>query len=298
MTSSAVSATDRAQVLTEALPYIQRFQGKTLVIKYGGNAMVDEQLKQSFARDVVLMKAVGMNPVVVHGGGPQIGKLLERIGKKSEFIQGMRVTDRETMDVVEMVLGGLVNKEIVGLINQHGGRAVGLTGKDGGFIRAKKMLLTKPGDNAKLPPEIIDIGHVGEVEAIDPSLVAFLDTGAFIPVIAPIGVGAAGESYNINADVVAGKLAMTLKAEKLVLLTNTTGVLDKEGRLLTGLAAADVQRLIGDGTISGGMLPKVNYALNAVANGVGSCHIIDGRVPHALLLEIFTDQGVGTLIRA
>jgi len=298
MTSPALSAADRAQVLTEALPYIQHFQGKTIVIKYGGNAMVDEALKQSFARDVVLMKLVGMNPVVVHGGGPQIGKLLERVGKKSEFIQGMRVTDRETMDVVEMVLGGLVNKEIVGLINQHGGKAVGLTGKDGGFIRAKKMLLRKPAENETLPPEFIDIGHVGEVEAIDPSLVAFLDTGDFIPVIAPIGVGAAGESYNINADVVAGKLAMTLKAEKLVLLTNTSGVLDKEGRLLTGLGAADVHRLIGDGTISGGMLPKVNYALNAVANGVGSCHIIDGRVPHALLLEIFTDQGVGTLIRA
>jgi len=298
MMSSVLSATDRAQVLTEALPYIQRFQGKTIVIKYGGNAMVDEALKQSFARDVVLMKLVGMNPVVVHGGGPQIGKLLERIGKKSEFIQGMRVTDRETMDVVEMVLGGLVNKEIVGLINQHGGKAVGLTGKDGRFIRAKKMLLTKPAESEKLPPEIIDLGHVGEVETIDPSLVAFLDTGDFIPVIAPIGVGEAGESYNINADVVAGKLAMTLKAEKLVLLTNTSGVLDKEGRLLTGLSAADVQRLIGDGTISGGMLPKVNYALNAVAQGVGSCHIIDGRVPHALLLEVFTDQGVGTLIKA
>jgi len=298
MTSSAISAADRAQVLTEALPYIQRFQGKTIVIKYGGNAMVDEQLKQSFARDVVLMKLVGMNPVVVHGGGPQIGKLLERIGKKSEFIQGMRVTDRETMDVVEMVLGGLVNKEIVGLINQHGGKAVGLTGKDGRFIRAKKMLLTKQAQGEGLPPEIIDIGHVGEVEAIDPSLVAFLDTGDFIPVIAPIGVGAEGESYNINADVVAGKLAMTLKAEKLVLLTNTTGVLDKASKLLTGLTSADVQHLIGDGTISGGMLPKVNYALNAVANGVGSCHIIDGRVPHALLLEIFTDQGVGTLIKA
>jgi acetylglutamate kinase len=244
------------------------------------------------------MKLVGMNPVVVHGGGPQIGQLLERIGKKSEFIQGMRVTDRETMDVVEMVLGGLVNKEIVGLINRHGGKAVGLTGKDGNFIRAKKMLLTKQVENEKRPPEIIDIGHVGEVEKIDPSLVAFLDTGDFIPVIAPVGVGEEGEAYNINADVVAGKLAMTLKAEKLVLLTNTTGVLDKEGKLLTGLSSADVNRLMGDGTISGGMLPKVNYALNAVANGVGSCHIIDGRVPHALLLEVFTDSGVGTLIRA
>ena len=292
------SAADRARILTEALPYIQRFQGKTIVIKYGGNAMVDEPLKQSFARDVVLMKIVGMNPVVVHGGGPQIGKHLEKIGKKSEFIQGMRVTDRETMDVVEMVLGGLVNKEIVNLINQHGGKAVGLSGKDGGFIRAKKMLLKKSQENEKLPPEIIDIGHVGDVERIDPALVSMLDSGDFIPVIAPIGVGEDGQTYNINADVVAGKLAMTLKAEKLVLLTNTTGVLDKEGNLMTGLTAKHVSDLIADGTISGGMLPKVNYALNAVANGVGSCHIIDGRVPHALLLEIFTDQGVGTLIKA
>jgi acetylglutamate kinase len=292
------SAADRARILTEALPYIQRFQGKTIVIKYGGNAMVDEPLKQSFARDVVLMKAVGMNPVVVHGGGPQIGKHLEKIGKKSEFVQGMRVTDRETMDVVEMVLGGLVNKEIVNLINQHGGKAVGLSGKDGGFIRAKKMVLKKSQENEKLPPEIIDIGHVGDVEHIDPSLVSMLDSGDFIPVIAPIGVGEDGQTYNINADVVAGKLAMTLKAEKLVLLTNTAGVLDKEGNLMTGLTAKHVSDLIADGTISGGMLPKVNYALNAVANGVGSCHIIDGRVPHALLLEIFTDQGVGTLIKA
>ena len=298
MPASILSASDRAQILTEALPYIQRFQGKTVVIKYGGNAMENDDLKKAFARDVVLMKAVGMNPVVVHGGGPQIGKLLERIGKKSEFIQGMRVTDQETMDVVEMVLGGLVNKEIVNLVNQQGGRAVGLSGKDGRFIRASKMLLTKKQENEKLPPEIIDIGHVGEVEHIDASIVEFLDRGDFIPVIAPIGVGDDGATYNINADVVAGKLAMTLKAEKLVLLTNTTGVLDQAGKLLTGLSAGDVNRLIGDGTISGGMLPKVNYALNAVANGVGSCHIIDGRVPHALLLEIFTDAGVGTLIRA
>lgn len=298
MTASTITAADHARILTEALPYIQRFQGKTVVIKYGGNAMVDDGLKQSFARDVVLMKLVGMNPVVVHGGGPQIGLQLERLGKKSEFVAGMRVTDRETMDVVEMVLGGLVNKEIVGLINQHGGKAVGLTGKDGSFIRAKKMLVTRQAEDVKHPPEIVDIGHVGEVESIDPSLVAYLDGGDFIPVIAPIGVGAAGESYNINADVVAGKLAMTLAAEKLVLLTNTPGVLDKEGRLLTGLNRKDVERLIADGTVSGGMLPKVNYALNAVANGVGSCHIIDGRVPHALLLEIFTDRGVGTLIRA
>jgi len=298
MPLTAKSAADRAQILIEALPYIQRFQGKTIVVKYGGNAMVDESLKQSFARDVVLMKAVGMNPVIVHGGGPQIGKHLEKIGKKSEFIQGMRVTDRETMDVVEMVLGGLVNKEIVNLINQQGGKAVGLSGKDGGFIRARKMLLKKSQENEKLPPEIIDIGHVGDVERIDPALVSMLDSGDFIPVIAPIGVGEDGQTYNINADVVAGKLAMTLKAEKLVLLTNTTGVLDKEGNLMTGLTAKHVSDLIADGTISGGMLPKVNYALNAVANGVGSCHIIDGRVPHALLLEIFTDQGVGTLIKS
>lgn len=298
MTASTITAANHAQILTEALPYIQRFQGKTVVIKYGGNAMVDEGLKQSFARDVVLMKLVGMNPVVVHGGGPQIGQQLERLGKKSEFVAGMRVTDRETMDVVEMVLGGLVNKEIVGLINQHGGKAVGLTGKDGNFIRARKMLVSRQAGDTGQPLEMVDIGHVGEVESIDPSLVAFLDGGDFIPVIAPIGVGVAGESYNINADVVAGKLAMTLAAEKLVLLTNTPGVLDKEGKLLTGLNRKDIERLIGDGTISGGMLPKVNYALNAVANGVGTCHIIDGRVAHALLLEIFTDRGVGTLIRA
>ena len=297
MTSAPLSPNDRARILTEALPYIQRFKGKTVVIKYGGNAMVDDALKNSFARDVVLMKLVGINPVVVHGGGPQIGKLLERIGKKSEFVDGMRVTDRETMDVVEMVLGGLVNKEIVNLINQHGGKAVGLTGKDGRFIRAKKLLLTKKQENEKLPPEIIDIGHVGEVESIDPALVSLLDSAEFIPVVAPVGVGEDGTTYNINADVVAGKLAITLKAEKLMLLTNTTGVLDKQGNLLTGLSAAKVKGLIADGTISGGMLPKVNCALDAVASGVKTAHIIDGRVPHAVLLEVFSDQGVGTLIR-
>jgi acetylglutamate kinase len=296
MTLPTLSAADRARVLTEALPYIQRFQGKTVVIKYGGNAMVDDALKQGFARDVVLMKLVGMNPVVVHGGGPQIGKLLERIGKKSEFVQGMRVTDRETMDVVEMVLGGLVNKEIVALINQQGGKAVGLSGKDGSLIRAKKMVLTKAAANEKLPPEIIDIGHVGEVQSIDPRLVALLDSGDFIPVIAPIGVGEDGQTYNINADVVAGKLAITLQAEKLILLTNTTGVLGREGRLLTGLTVKQVNALVADGTIAGGMLPKVRYALDAVNSGVKSAHIIDGRVPHALLLELFTDEGVGTLI--
>jgi acetylglutamate kinase len=298
MSPSPIAAANRAQVLTEALPYLQRFQGKTIVIKYGGNAMVDDELKRDFARDVVLMKLVGINPVIVHGGGPQIGKLLERIGKKSEFVQGMRVTDRETMDVVEMVLGGLVNKEIVNLLNQHGGKAVGLTGKDGGFIRARKMLIEKPADDQQLPPEIIDIGHVGEVKTIDPALVSLLDTGDFIPVVAPIGVGDDGATYNINADVVAGKLAITLKAEKLMLLTNTTGVLDKDGKLLTGLSSAQVKALIADGTISGGMLPKVNYGLDAVASGVKTAHIIDGRVPHAVLLEIFTDKGVGTLIRA
>ena len=298
MTLTPQSAADRARILTEALPYIQRFQGKTIVIKYGGNAMVDENLKRSFARDVVLMKLVGMNPVVVHGGGPQIGKLLEKIGKKSEFIQGMRVTDRETMDVVEMVLGGLVNKEIVNLISQHGGKAVGLSGKDGGLIRAKKMVLQKAPAKENLPSEIIDIGHVGEVSSIDPRLVALLDTGDFIPVIAPIGVGEDGQTYNINADVVAGKLAITLKAEKLILLTNTTGVLDKEGKLLTGLSIDQVKDLIGDGTIHGGMLPKVNYALDAVSSGVKTAHIIDGRVEHALLLEIFTNEGVGTLIKS
>lgn len=297
MTLEREAAANTAKVLSEALPYIRRYVGKTLVIKYGGNAMESDELKTGFARDIVLMKAVGINPVVVHGGGPQIGKLLERIGKKSEFVDGMRVTDRETMDVVEMVLGGLVNKEIVNLINQHGGKAVGLTGKDGRFIRAKKLLLTKKQENEKLPPEIIDIGHVGEVESIDPALVSLLDSAEFIPVVAPVGVGEDGTTYNINADVVAGKLAITLKAEKLMLLTNTTGVLDKQGNLLTGLSAAKVKGLIADGTISGGMLPKVNCALDAVASGVKTAHIIDGRVPHAVLLEVFSDQGVGTLIR-
>jgi len=289
-------ALDFARVLTEALPYIQRFHGKTVVIKYGGNAMVDEDLKRAFARDVVLLKLVGINPVVVHGGGPQISQLLERIGKKSEFVDGMRVTDRETMDVVEMVLGGLVNKEIVNLINSQGGRAVGLSGKDGSMIRARRMTFARHSPEAQAP-EIIDLGHVGEVDQVDPQVVRTLDEKQFIPVIAPIGVGADGHTYNINADTVAGKLAITLDAEKLILLTNTTGVLDKNGALLTGLSAADVEAYIADGTISGGMLPKIRCALDAVNSGVRGAHIIDGRVRHAVLLEIFTDSGVGTLIK-
>lgn len=296
MTATTTQPTLVARVLTEALPYIRRFHGRTVVVKYGGNAMVDEQLKGDFARDVVLMKLVGINPVVVHGGGPQIGSVLERIGKKSEFIQGMRVTDSETMDVVEMVLGGLINKQIVSLINTHGGRAVGLSGKDGGLIRAQRMRLTRPGP-AEQAPEIIDIGHVGEVTGIDPALMSLLDGADFIPVVAPIGVDENGISYNINADLVAGHLAQTLKAEKLILMTNTSGILDSDGNLLTGLNADRVKALIADGTIHGGMLPKVDCALQAVTNGVGTATIIDGRVPHALLLEIFTDSGVGTLIQ-
>jgi acetylglutamate kinase len=296
MSLDASRASEVAHVLTEALPYIQRFSGRTVVIKYGGNAMVDEGLKSGFARDVVLMKLVGINPVVVHGGGPQIGSLLERIGKESRFVNGMRVTDSETMDIVEMVLGGLVNKEIVNLINRHGGHAVGLTGKDGGMIRARKMTMTR--ENPALEaPEIIDIGHVGEVTAIDPALVHMLDDGNFIPVIAPIGVGEDGASYNINADLVAGKLAQVLQAEKLILLTNTAGLLDKQDKLLTGLNAAEVDDLVADGTIHGGMLPKIRCALDAVNSGVRTAHIIDGRVAHAVLLELFTDAGVGTLIR-
>ena len=280
-----------ADVLIEALPYIQRFKGKTVVVKFGGNAMVDEALKHSFARDIVLMKLVGLNPIVVHGGGPQIGQLLQRLGKTSEFIDGMRVTDSETMDVVEMVLGGLVNKEIVNLINQHGGKAVGLTGKDGDFIRAKKITMQKAD-----APEIIDLGHVGEVSSIDPAVVDMLGKSDFIPVIAPIGVGADGRSYNINADLVAGKVAEVLKAEKLILLTNIPGILDKQGKLLTGLSIKKIDELIADGTISGGMIPKTRCATDALNGGVNSVHIIDGRVEHAVLLELFTDQGVGTLL--
>jgi acetylglutamate kinase len=293
MALTGTTAADRAKILAEALPYIQRFHGKTIVIKYGGNAMTDDKLKKSFARDVVLLKLVGMNPVVVHGGGPQIDDLLKQLGRKGEFVQGMRVTDAATMDVVEMVLGGQVNKEIVNLINQHGGRAVGLTGADGGLIRAKKMLVRGEGDS----DELIDIGQVGEVESIDPEIVHRLHTHDFIPVIAPLGVGKKGETYNINADLVAGKVAEILKAEKLIVLTNTPGVLDQNGNLLTGLSAKKIDELFANGTISGGMLPKISSALDAVKNGVNTCHIIDGRVEHALLLEVLTDEGVGTLIR-
>ncbi len=294
MSTSAVPAATKAKILGEALPYIKRFFDKTIVIKYGGNAMTDPLLKDCFARDVVLLKLVGMNPVVVHGGGPQIDDLLKRLGKEGRFIQGMRVTDEETMDIVEMVLGGQVNKEIVNLINRHGGKAVGLTGQDGNFIRATKLLMP----NKDNPDELIDIGQVGEITSIDPSIISFLDTGDFIPVIAPIGVGPEGETYNINADVVAGKIAEILKAEKLVLLTNTPGVLDKAGKLLTGITPKDIDAMVEDGTLSGGMLPKIASALDAARSGVRSVHIIDGRVEHALLLEILTQEGVGTLIKS
>lgn len=296
MSLTPESAHNVAHVLTEALPYIQRFRGKTVVIKYGGNAMTEADLKDGFARDVVLMKLVGINPVVVHGGGPQIGNLLGRLGKESEFVQGMRVTDSETMDVVEMVLGGQVNKEIVNLLNQHGGSAVGLTGKDGGLIHARKLTLKRSSPELQAP-EIIDMGHVGEVASINKAVVDMLVSGNFIPVIAPIGVGDDGRSYNINADLVAGKMAEVLQAEKLILLTNTQGLLDKQGGLLTGLTAGRVDELIADGTIHGGMLPKIRCALDAVNAGVNSSVIVDGRVKHAVLLELFTDQGIGTLIK-
>ena len=289
-----LSAAVKTGILAEALPYIKRFHGKTMVIKYGGNAMTDDHLKNCFARDVVLLKLVGMNPVVVHGGGPQIDELLKRIGKKGEFIQGMRVTDAETMAVVEMVLGGQVNKEVVTLVNQHGGKAVGLTGKDGAFIRAKKLLMP----NRDKPGDLLDIGQVGEIVAIDPALITLLHSSDFIPVIAPIGVGAEGETYNINADVVAGKIAEILKAEKLIMLTNTPGVLDENGHLLTGITPKEIDDMVAAGTLSGGMLPKIGSALDAARSGVRSVHIIDGRVEHALLLEILTDEGVGTLIKS
>ena len=292
------SAHDTARILIEALPYIQRFSGATVVIKYGGNAMENDELKNSFARDVVMLKQVGLNPVIVHGGGPQIGSLLERLGKESKFVQGMRVTDQETMDVVQMVLGGLVNKDIVNLIQHNGGQAIGLTGKDGRLIKARKMLLKAQDKNdpALQTSEIIDIGHVGEVQGIDTTIIDLIAGSDFIPVIAPICVDKDGVSYNINADLVAGKMAEVLRAEKLILLTNVAGLKDKQGKVLTGLSAERVDELIKDGTIHGGMLPKIGCALEAVKNGVHTAHIIDGRVSHAVLLEILTDQGIGTLI--
>jgi acetylglutamate kinase len=293
VTGPSPSAAIKAQTLAEALPYIRRFHGKTIVIKYGGNAMTDLALQKSFAHDVVLLKLVGMDPVVVHGGGPQIEDMLKKLDIKSEFKQGMRVTDDATLDVVEMVLSAL-NKDIVTLINQAGGKAVGLTGQDGAFIRARQMLLP---DKQKAG-EMLDIGRVGEISSIDPSVIDTLEAGGFIPVVAPIGVGEDGNTYNINADLVAGKLAEVLKAEKLVLLTNTPGVLDKSGNLLTGLTPHGIDQLVADGTLSGGMLPKISSALDAAKSGVKSVHIIDGRVDHALLLEILTEEGVGTLIRS
>ena len=294
MTDRTTTPSIEAAILAEALPYIKRFHGRTIVVKYGGNAMTDEHLKQCFARDVVLLKLVGMNVVVVHGGGPQIETMLTRVGKKGEFIQGMRVTDAETMEIVEMVLGGQVNKDVVNLINRAGGKAVGLTGKDGNFIRAKKLLLP----NKSNPADLIDVGQVGDIVQVDPSLIGHLESGSFIPVIAPIGVGQDGETYNINADVVAGKIAEVLKAEKLVLLTNTPGVLDQAGALITGITPKQIDDMVEDGTLSGGMLPKIGSALDAARNGVKSGHIIDGRVEHALLLEILTDHGVGTMIKS
>jgi acetylglutamate kinase len=289
-----IAPRDKAEILAQALPYIRRFHGKTLVIKYGGNAMTDPELQADFAEDVVLLKLVGMNPVVVHGGGPQIEAALSRLGKKGQFIQGMRVTDAETMEVVEWVLAGEVQQDIVGLINQAGGKAVGLTGRDGGLIRAQKLKLVDSAD----PTKEHDVGQVGDIVSIDPGVVIALQDDQFIPVISPIGFGADNESYNINADVVAGKLATVLKAEKLVLLTNTPGVLDKSGKLLTDLTARAIDELFADGTISGGMLPKISGALDAAKSGVNSVHIIDGRVPHAMLLEILTDQAYGTMIRS
>lgn len=295
MSLTREAASNIANVLSEALPYIQRFTGKTIVVKFGGNAMVDDKLKISFARDIVMMKLVGMNPVVVHGGGPQIGSLLSQLNIDSHFVDGMRVTDSKTMDIVEMVLGGSVNKEIVNLINHAGGNAVGITGKDGQLIKAKRLRVTRHTPEMEAP-EIIDIGHVGEVDAINTEVIDMLTNSHFIPVIAPIGVDNDGNSYNINADLVAGKIAEVLKAEKLMLLTNVAGLQDKNGNILTGLSTQQVDGLIKDGTIHGGMLPKIRCALDAVKGGTQSAHIIDGRVNHATLLEIFTDQGVGTLI--
>jgi acetylglutamate kinase len=293
MSLTPSAADKKARTLSEAMPYIQRFFDKTIVVKYGGNAMTDPQLQESFARDVVLLKLVGMNPVVVHGGGPQINDLLQKVGKQGTFVQGMRVTDEETMDMVEMALGK-VNQDIVNLINKHGGKAVGLTGQDSAFIRAEKMMLESQNE----PGKWLDIGLVGNISKIDPHIISFLDSGDYIPVIAPIGVAPDGEALNINADVVAGKLAEVLQAEKLVLLTNTPGVLDKDGNLLTGLTPKQIDEMVADGTLSGGMLPKISSALDAARGGVKSVHIIDGRVEHALLLEILTDEGVGTLIKS
>lgn len=295
MSLNREEAENTAKVISRALPYIQRFAGKTVVIKYGGNAMVDDRLKQSFARDIVLMKAVGINPVVVHGGGPQIGEMLKRLSIKSKFINGMRVTDSKTMDAVEMVLGATINKEIVNLISSAGGRAFGVTGKDGRLIKAKKLVVTQQTPEMSAP-EIIDIGQVGEVESIDKTVIDMLLKSDYIPVIAPIGVGKDGASYNINADLVAGKVASVLEAEKLMLLTNVAGLQDKQGEVLTGLDVKLVDELIADGTIYGGMLPKIQCALDAVNAGVDASHIIDGRVDHAVMLELFTDEGVGTLI--
>ncbi len=291
---SSITPRDKAEILAQALPYIRKFHGKTMVIKYGGNAMTDPELQADFAEDVVLLKLVGMNPVVVHGGGPQIEQALKRLGKKGEFIQGMRVTDAETMEVVEWVLAGEVQQDIVGLINQAGGKAVGLTGRDGGMIRARKLKMVDNQD----PSKEHDVGQVGDIIAIEPAVVKALQDDQFIPVISPIGFGEENESYNINADVVAGKLATVLQAEKLVLLTNTPGVLDKNGQLLTELSAAEIDGLFADGTLSGGMLPKISGALEAARNGVNSVHIIDGRVPHSMLLEILTEQAYGTMIRS
>ncbi|HWK54852.1 MAG TPA: acetylglutamate kinase [Hyphomicrobiales bacterium] len=295
MTLDLNAAKQIASVLTEALPYIQRFTGKTLVVKYGGNAMIDEDLKNSFARDIVLMKLVGMHPIVVHGGGPQIGELLKKLDIQSSFVDGMRVTDNATMDVVEMVLGGLVNKQIVSLLSKNGGKAIGITGKDGDFIRARKMTITRHNATTDAA-ETIDIGHVGEVESINPAIIEMMKRSDFIPVIAPIGFDANGQSYNINADIVAGKVAALVGAEKLILLTNISGVQNKEGQVVTGLTTTQVNDMIADGTIHGGMLPKIHCALDAVNSGVTSAQIIDGRIPHAVLLEVFTDKGIGTQI--
>ena len=293
-TLSDISPLLKAEILAEALPYIRAYHGKTIVIKYGGNAMVEERLKESFARDVILLKLVGMNPVVDHGGGPQIDEALKKIGKTGTFIQGMRVTDEETMEVVEWVLGGEVQQDIVMLINHFGGQAVGLTGKDGGLIHAKKMMI--PSDTE--PGKKVDIGFVGEIEAINPAVVKALQDDAFIPVISPIGFSEEGQAYNINADLVAGKMAEILHAEKLVMMTNIPGVMDKDGKLLTDLTAREIDALFADGTISGGMLPKISSALDAAKSGVNSVHIIDGRIEHSLLLEILTEQAFGTMIRS